>query len=124
MATPSTSTLPGVAEIDLWVTDPEGRVTNYHHKKPAEGRNLDVDDRSGPGMETYTIEVPLRGRYNVAVHYYAAKGWQGPVPFRLQVTTWEATYNENRSGTTGTLYKEAGDREEQGAVVHFTVGLQ
>jgi len=113
-----------VADIDLWVTDPQGVVTNYHHKRPAEGRNLDVDDTSGPGMETYTIEVPLRGSYDVAVHYYAAKGWQGPVPFRLQVTTWEATYNENRSGTTGTLYKDAGDREEQGAVAHFTVGLQ
>jgi len=52
-------------------------------------------------METYTIEVPLRGSYDVAVHYYAAKGWQGPVPFRLQVTTWEATYNENRTSPLG-----------------------
>jgi uncharacterized protein YfaP (DUF2135 family) len=76
------------------VTDPEGVVTNYHHKRPAEGRNLDVDDRTGPGMETYTIEVPVLGRYDIAVHYFAASGWQGPVEFRLQVTTWEATFQK------------------------------
>jgi hypothetical protein len=110
-------------DIDLWVTDPQRVVTNYHSKKPAEGRNLDVDDTVGPGMETYTVEVPLRGTYFVDVHYYADKGWQGPVPFRLQITTWEATYNERRSTLEGTLYNAAGDREEQGAVVRFRIPL-
>ncbi|GEM_PF-1803887 len=110
-------------DIDLWVTDPEGATTNYHHKRPAEGRNLDVDDTSGPGMETYTIEVPLRGQYTVAIHYYADHGYSGSVPFRVQVTTWEATYRERRSGTTGTLHVAAGDRDEPGAVVRFTVPL-
>jgi len=111
-------------DIDLWVTDPQGVVTNYRAKSPAEGRQLDVDDMSGPGMETYTIEVPLRGSYDIAVHYYNDHGWQGSVPFHLQITTWETTLSENRSGRTGTLYTAAGSREEQGAVVHFTVGLQ
>ena len=111
-------------DIDLWVTDPQGVVTNYHHKKPAEERNLDVDDTSGPGMETYTIEMPLLGRYDIAVHYFSAKGWQGPVDFRLQVTTWEATFQENRFSQTGTLYTAAGDGEEQGAVMHYSVQLQ
>ena len=111
-------------DIDLWVTDPQGKVANYHHKRPAEGRQLDVDDRSGPGMETYTIEVPLRGSYDVAVHYYGAGGWQGSVPFRLQITTWEATYQESRSSKAGTLYTADGDGNDQGAVAHFTVYLQ
>ena len=111
-------------DVDLWVTDPQTVVTNYHNKQPAEGRNLDVDDTSGPGMETYTVEVPLQGVYLVAVHYYADKGWQGPLPFRLQITTWEATYNENRRTLTGTLYKSAGDREEAGSVVKFEIPLR
>ena len=110
-------------DIDLWVTDPEGILTNYTKKKPAEGRNLDVDDRSGPGMETYTIETPLRGNYQVAVHYFADSGFTGTVPFQLQITSWETTYNESRSGTSGTLYKAAKNREEQGAVVYFTIPL-
>ncbi|RLE25043.1 MAG: hypothetical protein DRJ61_19525, partial [Acidobacteria bacterium] len=67
---------------------------------------------------------PLRGSYDIAVHYYNDHGWQGSVPFHLQITTWETTLSENRSGRTGTLYTAAGSREEQGAVVHFTVGLQ
>ncbi len=111
-------------DIDLWVTDPQGKVANYHHKRPVEGRQLDVDDRSGPGMETYTIEEPLLGSYNVAVHYYGAGGWQGSVPFRLQITTWEATFRESRSGEAGTLYTADGDGNDQGAVAHFAVLLQ
>jgi Glucodextranase, domain B len=111
-------------DIDLWVEDPQGKVTNYHHSGPSDGRTLDVDDRSGPGMETYTIEVPVTGTYDVAVHYYAAKGWQGEVPFRLQFTTWEGTFSERRWSDSGTLYVEAGDSEKDGAVVHKFVSLQ
>ena len=111
-------------DIDLWVTDPRTVVTNYHNKQPAEGRNLDIDDTRGPGMETYTVEVPLRGMYIVDVHYYADKGWQGPVPFRLQVTSWEASFNENRRSYQGTLYKSAGDSDTSGAVVRFRIPLQ
>jgi len=111
-------------DIDLWVKDPQGKVTNYHHSGPSDGRTLDVDDRSGPGMETYTIEVPVTGTYDVAVHYYAAKGWQGPVPFRLQFTTWEATFSERRWSREETLYVAAGDGEDDGAVWHLSVMLQ
>jgi hypothetical protein len=111
-------------DIDLWVTDPQGVTTNYHRRRPAEGRNLDVDDRSGPGMETYTIEVPLRGQYRIAVHYYAAHGYTGSVPFDLVMTTWETTYHEGHSRASGVLYKAAGDRNEAGAVAGFTVSLR
>ncbi len=111
-------------DIDLWVKDPQGKVTNYHHPGPSNGRTLDVDDRSGPGMETYTIEGSVTGTYDVAVHYYAAKGWQGPVPFRLQFTTWEATFSERRWSREETLYVAAGDGEDDGAVWHFSVMLQ
>ncbi len=118
-------------DIDLWVENPQGEVTNYHHSGPSGGRTLDVDDRSGPGMETYTVEVSptgtydVTGTYHVAVHYYAAKGWQGEVPFRLQFTTWEATFSERRWSEEGTVYTAAGDSEEpRGAVAYFTVSLQ
>jgi len=112
-------------DIDLWVKDPQGKVTNYHHPGPSEGRTLDVDDRSGPGMETYTIEGSVTGRYDIAVHYYAAKGWQGPVPFRLRFTTWEATFSERRWSETGSVYTAAGDSEKPpGAVAYSTVVLQ
>ncbi len=110
-------------DIDLWVTDPQQVVTNYRKKRAAEGRNLDVDDTQGPGMETYTVEVPLTGVYKVAVHYYGAKGWQGPVPFRLQITAWEATYRENRRTLTGTLHNAAGNSDEPGSVVKFDIPL-
>ncbi len=110
-------------DIDLWVTDPQGVVTNYQNKKAAEGRELDVDDQSGPGMETYTVEIPLRGRYEVAVHYYGAGSWQGTVPFNLQITTWETTFSETHGTTGGTLYKAAGNKDEPGAVEYFTVLL-
>jgi len=111
-------------DVDLWVTDPQGVVTNYQHKKPAEGRQLDIDDQSGPGMETYTVEVGLRGQYEVAVHYYNDGGWQGAVPFDLAITTWETTFSEGHSRRSGTLYNAAGNRNESGAVEHFTVYLQ
>lgn len=111
-------------DVDLWVTDPEGVVTSYQHKHPAEGRKLDVDITSGPGMETYTVEVALRGQYEVAVHYFGAGSWQGPVPFDLQITTWETTYNEGREHLSGTLYNAAQNRDEAGAVERFSVYLR
>ena len=112
-------------DIDLWVEDPQGKVTNYHHKGPSDGRTLDVDDTSGPGMETYTIEVPVKGRYDIVVHYFADKGWRGQVDFRLQFTTWEATSDERRWSDSGTVYTAARDSEEPpGAVAYFTIVLQ
>ena len=110
-------------DVDLWVTDPQGKVATYRNQKPAEGRQLDVDDTSGPGMETYTIEVPVRGDYQVAVHYYAKHGWEGTVPFNLQFTSWETTYNESRSSGSGTLYEAAGNSDKPGAVEYFNISV-
>jgi hypothetical protein len=112
------------ADVDLWVHDPEREVTNYQRKRPAAGaRSLDVDDTNGPGMETYTIEKPLRGRYVVAVHYYSAHSWRGPVPVSVQITRWEGTQSESHETRVGTLTVAAGNDNRPGAVVWFEVDL-
>ena len=103
---------------------PERVVTNYQQKRPSAGaRSLDVDDTNGPGMETYTIEKPLRGRFVVAVHYYSAHSWRGPVPFTAQITRWEGTQAESHETRAGTLTVSAGNENKPGAVVWFEVDL-
>ncbi len=110
-------------DLDMWITDPEGVVTSYKKKAPAEGRKLDIDDRDGPGTETYTMELPMRGNYQVEIRYFADDGYVGPVSFQLMVTRWETTQYESHSSATGQLMKSAGDEREPGSTASFNVDL-
>ena len=110
-------------DIDLWVKDPEGVETYYSNKSPGGGRKLDIDDKSGPGVETYTIESNLPGHYDINILYFSAHGYTGSVPFQLEVTEWETTPFERKSRASGTLYNAKGNKRENGSYQSFEVNL-
>jgi uncharacterized protein YfaP (DUF2135 family) len=99
-------------DVDLWVTDPQGKTTWYRNKSPAEHRKLDIDDTNGHGPETYTIEALVPGRYVVRVQYY-----RGTVPtnFKVDVTIRERF----RQVRTGRLATGAGNERKAGSTMEF-----
>jgi len=75
------------ADIDLYVTDPQGQAVSYQNTQLPSGAQLDHDARGNcrRGEPNNTIEnvfwntpEPPRGQYQVEVHYWGECGGAGP----------------------------------------------
>jgi uncharacterized protein YfaP (DUF2135 family) len=85
------------ADVDLYITDPNGETMWYANGETSSGVTLDVDDTDGYGPEhgTLTTEsastgVVLDGNYIVRVHYYDDHG-AGPATGHVNIVVNEGT---------------------------------
>jgi len=92
-------------DVDLWVIDPKGEKCYYSHASTSSGGNLDMDNTSGYGPETFTMEKALKGEYTVQVQYYGSRN--SPVT-RVQVfvVLFEGTSEEKREKYEFVMTKE------------------
>ncbi len=76
------------ADVDLWVTEPDGERVYYSHKLSANGGLISNDMTDGYGPEEYLIRRALAGAYKVQIDGYAGDrlnpNGSGRVMIRLQ----------------------------------------
>jgi uncharacterized protein YfaP (DUF2135 family) len=101
------------ADLDLYVTQPDGDTAWYGNKVTAIGGQLDVDNTQGFGPENYSLSseagnTVLPGTYTIGVHYYSDHLKTADMPTRL--ATWrvvtivnEGTASEKRTVAGGSL---------------------
>lgn len=101
------------ADVDLYVTQPDGLTAWYQGKNPPMGGRLDVDNTQGFGPENYFFSAPEGntipgGVYSIRVHYYSDHRQDQDHPTRS--VTWrvvllldEGTPREMREIFTGSL---------------------
>ncbi len=70
-------------DIDLHVEEPGQQRVSYNSRSTFRGGNLDHDNTSGYGPETYTLRHAPAGRYIIKVHYYSG---QPPTDVTINVT--------------------------------------
>jgi hypothetical protein len=84
-------------DVDLYVIDPSGDYSYYHHKETADGGVLDVDDVDGLGPENWTLKTTDTIRYGepykVRVHYYEDNG-VGSSNYLVNIKLYEGTERE------------------------------
>lgn len=88
-----------MADVDLYVTEPDGGTSWYSDKTTSNGGELDVDDTDGYGPEHYYIsegegDTPPSGNYEIRVHYYSNHGWTSSIPVKIVVYRNEVFFGE------------------------------
>jgi uncharacterized protein YfaP (DUF2135 family) len=72
-------------DLDLHVWDSRGNHTFFANLSGIPGSSLDIDDRCGPGIETFVLQpVTVGVTYSIGVEYYAANG-RGATPYTLRI---------------------------------------
>ncbi len=107
----------GLADLDLFVTDPNGAQVGYDNKTVASGGELDVDARARCPRAPATVRNvenivwktnPPTGSYRIAVdHYNHCEGGNGPVAYTVTLrrdgqvvgTPWTGTVGIDREQT-------------------------
>lgn len=101
------------ADLDLYVTQPDGETAWYIDKATSIGGVLDVDNTSGIGPENYFLsfdegDTIVTGQYGIRVHYYSDHRADTETParavrWRVVLLLNEGTANEKRQFYEGTL---------------------
>ena len=98
----------GSTDLDLYVTEPDGRSVWYSSKVAA--GTLDVDRTQGYGPENYSIGRSAQaGPYVVRVHYFAARAI-GRSEWTARVITDEGTPAQQRRTFYGVLTQSLGNQ--------------
>ena len=76
------------ADVDLYVTQPDGETAWYSSKTTTVGGRLDVDNVKGRGPENYFLSSQagnqvLEGKYTIRVHYYSDHQSTADTPTRV-----------------------------------------
>jgi uncharacterized protein YfaP (DUF2135 family) len=58
------------ADIDLWVTDPNGEKVFYQNKLGYQGGSLSSDFTGGYGPEEFSLRNAKPGKYRVEAHFF------------------------------------------------------
>lgn len=113
------------ADVDLYVTQPDGETAWYAARTTSIGGRLDVDNTSGLGPENYFLsseegDTILPGAYTVRVHYYSdhERTTETPtriVEWRVVILVNEGTPREMREFHRGTLAKDDAGNDAPGA---------
>lgn len=101
------------ADVDLYVTQPDGETAYYSDRETTIGGRLDVDNTRGRGPENYFLSAAegdtiLPGAYAIRVHYFndAQDDEETPtraVTWRLVLLRNEGTPEETREFFSGTI---------------------
>jgi len=113
------------ADVDLYVTQPDGETAWYSDRTTVVGGRLDVDNTSGFGPENYFLssaegDTVEPGPYVVRVHYYSDRDTDDDQPtravsWRVVVLLNEGTPLERRQITQGTLSVESSSNDDPGS---------
>jgi len=114
----------GGTDVDLHVIDPEGKITGFSDPiRPGvrvDGRRVDIDDTSGPGVEVYAITTLKPGTYKVRLNYYRG---DNPEAVQVEYVTHPGTPQESKGTVNASLAKGDGNRGVGGANHHFEITL-
>jgi uncharacterized protein YfaP (DUF2135 family) len=114
------------ADVDLYVTQPDGETSWFQNRTTTIGGRLDVDNTQGFGPENYFLSSAngnkvLPGTYKIRVHYYSDHQRDDKTPTR--VVTWrvvvlvnEGTPNEKREIFSGSLSKDDNSNYSTGSI--------
>jgi uncharacterized protein YfaP (DUF2135 family) len=101
------------ADVDLYVTQPDGETAWYSDKTTSIGGVLDVDNTSGIGPENYFLsfdegDTVVTGAYVIRVHYFSDHRADDETPpravrWRVTLLLNEGTDTEKREFFSGTL---------------------
>lgn len=92
-------------DVDLWVIDPKGEKCYFSQPMTKSGGNLDMDNTSGYGPETFTMEKALPGPYSVQVQYFSSN--DSPVTrVDVYMILYEGTPKEERRHFEFVMTKE------------------
>ncbi|NYE60872.1 tetratricopeptide (TPR) repeat protein [Duganella sp. 1224] len=77
------------ADMDLWVTDPNGERCYYGHRFTRQGGRLSVDFTGGYGPEEFSLRRAVPGKYKVEVNYFGSSQQvvAGATTLQLRLTT-------------------------------------
>jgi uncharacterized protein YfaP (DUF2135 family) len=112
------------ADLDLYVTQPDGETAWFSNRTTTAGGTLDRDDTSGYGPETYSLsaaegDTVVPGDYVVRVHYYSDhEGSEVPtraVGWRVVAVVNEGTPGEMRVIREGVLSAENSSNSSPGS---------
>ena len=89
------------ADIDLYVTDPQGQTVSYSNTQLASGGHLDHDARgncrqgeANPTIENvfWDTQTPPHGQYQIEVHYWGECGGAGPTVATVSIAVGGRIY--------------------------------
>jgi uncharacterized protein YfaP (DUF2135 family) len=81
-------------DLDLHVIEPDGTECYYAHRDTRLGGSLDVDVTTGYGPEIYTMVFPVKGIYDIFVHFF---GGEELTEATVVVVQDEGTTSEKRT---------------------------
>ncbi len=81
-------------DIDLVVTDPEGKTFNFKNRKYSNHPgNFVLDSRSGPGVEIWRSDKILPGKYTVEFIFYQTYGNDDPAKITATILSPSGEFN-------------------------------
>lgn len=77
------------ADMDLWVTDPNGERCYYGNRFTRQGGRLSVDFTGGYGPEEFSLRRALPGKYKVEANFFGSRQQvvAGATTLQLKLTT-------------------------------------
>ncbi|HEU4535959.1 MAG TPA: DUF2135 domain-containing protein, partial [Polyangiaceae bacterium] len=108
------------ADVDLWVTDPNGEKAYFANRLTAQGGRMSPDFRQGYGPEEFSLRAALPGAYTVEANFYGNQQQivAGATTIQLQFVTGFGTPGAQERRVTLRLR----ETREVVTVGSFTVG--
>lgn len=90
------------ADIDLWVTDPNGEAAKYDFPLTYQGGLMSRDFTGGYGPEEFILRKAKAGKYGVQINYYGDRRQTalGPVTAQVRLVTGFGTPNQQEKRLT------------------------
>jgi uncharacterized protein YfaP (DUF2135 family) len=98
------------ADMDLWITDPNGEKCYYKNMNTRIGGRLTEDYTEGYGPEEFLLKKAIPGTYRVEVDYYDdnIQKIAGPVTLQVVIYTHYGSKKEQKEEITLQVEEEEG----------------
>lgn len=96
------------ADIDLWVTDPNGEKCFYSHKQTEIGGRMSDDFTEGFGPEQFMLKNGIKGKYKIQINYYSDRQVTiaGPTTIMAEIYLHYGTDKEQKKIVTLQMEKD------------------